>query len=155
VASPVRADVVAGYDIARAAAAEDLDAIHAIAADDVAVRGRRPADRVARGIHHQHAAAFVAQARNSIDVGAYVVARDHVAGRVTVLDEDAVAGVAADNVASGGRRAADGIVGCPEVDPHAALVIAEGCTGLVDANEVADNLVVRRAGASDKDAVAS
>src|SRR5262249_10420949 len=44
-----------------------------VAADDVAVGGRRPADRVARGIHHQHAAAFVAQARNAIDVGADVV----------------------------------------------------------------------------------
>src|SRR5262249_48520403 len=81
---------------------------------------------------------------NAIDVGADVVARDHVAGRAAIGDLHAGAGVAADDVAGRGCGAADQVVGVGDDD---AREVRDGSrAGGVQADHVAlDGAVVQAA----------
>ena len=100
------------------------------------------------------------------DVGADDVALDDVVVRVGVGDVDAVALVAQDDVAGGGRRPADGVEGRPAVDDDAAAaaavlavaqqvarVVHDGRAGVVRPDDRAADHVLGGAHAREDDAV--
>ena len=88
----------------------DLDAVVAVAGDDVAGARDAAADRVRRRVIQDHAAAVVAEAVAAGDVGADVVAGDRVP-RGAVVEQDALVVVAGDDVAQRGLGAADRVAG--------------------------------------------
>src|SRR5262249_29245648 len=126
------------------------------AADEVAGARRRAADGVAAG-EHGDAAVGVADGGVAGDVGADVVALDHVVRGADAGEFDAAeAAVAADDVAGRRRRAADDVAphdgaGGGAVQLHAGRVVVpaqvaqRGGAGGVGADEVARDRVVDRA----------
>src|SRR5205807_8704638 len=96
-------------------------------------------------------AAQVAQLGRAGLVEADEVAQDQI---VVAVQLDAVGGVAGDDVAGPGRRAADDVAAGAGVDEHADVAVAHGCgTAGVGADVVAFDQVSRRAASADHDPV--
>src|SRR5262249_28838820 len=134
VSGGVGADVVALHDVADRPVPLDVDATETaretVARNDVPGRRRGAADRVVGGPIVQHdALVAVADGKGAGEVGADQVALHHVAGGACDIDADA--GVAGDDVAGAGCRAADGVVARPRVDADAVLAVGH-VDGAVD-----------------------
>ncbi len=139
----IGADVDARDLVRGGHAAGDQDAVAGVVRDDLGGRRGAADDVVGRAEDDGHAAGAVAVGAPGAvvpvragDVGADGVALDDVVGRVAVGDVDAVALVAQDDVAGGGRRPADRVVRGPLVDDDAAaaaavLAVAQGVARVV------------------------
>src|SRR5262249_29422246 len=114
--SGVGRDAVTPDAIAGAGGVQDGNPRPFVELDGVAAAGGRAMQRpaadgiVARTGLDEHAVVSVGQGHRARDIGADVVALDHVAGRAAVADDDAVKRVARDDVPSPGRGAANGVV---------------------------------------------
>ena len=108
-AGDVEADEVTLDKVPRRPGAEDLDADPtaiglAVARDDVAGRGRRPTDRVVGrgdgGRGDGHTSQGVGQSDGASDIGADIIALDHVVGRHALarVDENAIKPIARDEI---------------------------------------------------------
>ena len=104
----------------------DKHAALGVARDDVASGGMATADEVGRGRVLDHHAVRVGHSERAGDVGADIVALDEVIRRARVGDQDAVAGVAGDDVAGAGRRAAHDVGDRPADQVHAVLAVRQG-----------------------------
>src|SRR5262249_58839100 len=103
----------------------EQDAILHVAGDEVARRGRGPADRVAGGtVGDAHAAQVVGQGGRAGGVGAEVVALHQVPCGAVAGDFQPVLLVARQEVARPGGRAADEVAGSAVGDRDAAQAVA-------------------------------
>src|SRR5262249_19705420 len=99
----------------------------------------------------EHPGVVVAQGRGAAYVGADVVAQDQVTRGAGPEEVHAVAGVAGDDVAGRGSGAADRVAG-GAVNGHADEAVAQGGgAGVVGADEVAGDQVVRAPAVRDVD----
>src|SRR5262249_41232507 len=155
------ADEVAQHHVGRRADVLDLDALGAVAAEDVTGPGRGAADGVAaRRVEDEHAVGDVTQGGGAVLVRADEVARDDVARRAAVAEHH-VAGevgqraVAADDVTGPGDGAAEGVCRRAVGDLYAVAEVSKGGGAVhVGADVVALDHVARGAATGDVHAVA-
>ena len=139
----IGADVVAGCHVVVRIGAADMNAVPLVGGDDVGfLRTAVAADQVQlRSVLDQHSLLLIAE-RSSHCRRPDVVALELVGSRLRAVDEDPVAAVLADHVASPRVAAADGVVMRPADDRYAVSGVADvRAVARVGPNEVALNVI--------------
>ena len=150
-AGGVGADEVAGHDVGRRAAAAQVDAVGGITRNHVAGPSAGTADSVARrALFHHDAITLIAQAAGAGAIGAEVIALHQVArssaGLILIVDANARAGVAGNDVRRACPRAADGVVrGAVDRDAGKGIATQGSISQIIGTDQIALDHV-RRAG---------
>ncbi len=136
------ANEIALNHVAGRGRADDGQCVQCVAGDHVAGATRRPPDRVVRRVEDEHATLnpLVRHRDGSRDVGSDEVALHDVAGARRVLNGDAAAQVARDDVPRRGCGSADRVPG--RQDHDAVVVSSRRSSGGIDAYPVTFDAVV-------------